>query len=171
METVVNLKHWQVFLILISSALIPSILPSIDKTISVLYFSFLIFWMYSITSVLSYKVLKEMKPKATYYKFSCIVLIIMYTSITFTTDYGLHISSNNYKEYGNLLWPLILLMLFMFCSIMYVFYFTAKTLSKANSIITGNSESITINYFFAFWFYIIGVWYIQPKLSKILNEK
>ncbi|MFD1553888.1 hypothetical protein DNU06_17295 [Putridiphycobacter roseus] len=169
MRAILNLKHWQLFIILSLPAFITYIHPIVDKIIPILSFSCFFFWVYSIATVLSKNLLKDEKPKTNYYKFSFLLIILFYSSIAFTTDYGLQINTGNYTEYGIWLWPLIILILLVIWSIMYIFYFTAKIISLSNIKITGTNDSITINYFFAFLFNAFGVWIIQPKLQELLS--
>lgn len=170
MKAIATLKHWQIFLILLSSAFIPYINPLIDKIISFCYFSFFIFWMFSIGIVLIKEILQEDKPKANFYNFSCAFFVAVFGVIIFTTDYGIHINNSNYQEYGLWLWPLLVLTLYLLWSIMYIFYFTAKVISLSNMKLNDTNDSITTNYFFAFWFYIIGIWFIQPKVAALLSK-
>ena len=170
MRAILDLKHWQIFIILLLPAFIPYNNPIVYKVISTLCFSFFFLWMYSIVAVLSKNVLKDEKPKANYYNFSYLLIIFFYSTIAFTTDYGLQINSRNYTVYGIWLWPLIILILLVLWSIMYIFYFTARTISLSNIKITGTNDSITTNYFFAFLFNVFGVWIIQPKIQELLLQ-
>lgn len=171
MKAIVKLEHWHLFLILLSSALIPHINPLVDKIISFIYFSFFIFWMFSIVTVLNTDILQKDKPKTNYYNFTCTFFVAVFGVIIFTTDYGIYINNSNYQEFGIWLWPLLILMFYMLWSIAYIFYFTAKVISLSNIKLNNTSDSTTTNYFFAFWFYIIGLWFIQPKVAELLSKK
>lgn len=170
MKSIVLLKHWQLFIILVSSVFIPDIHPLINKIIAFLYFSFFIFWMFSIGTVLSNEILQKDKPKVNYYNVTCALFVKLFGVIIFTTNDGIHITNSNYKEYGLWIWPLLILTLYMLWSILYILYFTAKVIHLANMKLNNTSESITTNYFFAFWFYIIGIWFIQPKVAELLSK-
>lgn len=57
----------------------------------------------------------------------------------------------------------------MFC-LLYMLYFCAKTIKSVEM----NREVNFSDYageFFLLWFYIIGVWILQPKINKIYSEK
>jgi len=64
---------------------------------------------------------------------------------------------------------IVLLHLFsMFC-ILYCFYFVAKTIKTAElqrNVRFGDYAGE----FFLIWFYPIGVWFLQPKINKIIRE-
>ena len=172
MKAIVKLKHWQVLLILVAPMLILIENLMISKLIPIFSFCFFFFWMFSIGFVLSREILKNDHRNMTYYIIShiCAVLILL-------TLYGIEIDYMlNYEYYfdkSKLLpaWAEALLMLYALWSTIYIFYFTARTISLSNIQVNPEADSTTVNYFFGFWFYLIGIWFIQPKVKEILSEK
>lgn len=171
MKAILKLKHWQLFLIIISAILVPDIHPFFNEVISMLYLGLYLFWMYGIITVLSNEILRNKKPNSLYFKCSSAYVLIVFGVIYFTTDYGIHINSGNYGDFGIWLIPMIVFIATVLWSLMYTFYFAAKVISLSNKEIFGKNENMTSNYFFAFWFYIIGVWFIQPKVQELLSKK
>ena len=53
----------------------------------------------------------------------------------------------------------------MFC-MFYMLYFTSKTI-KTVELQREVTFGEFIGEFFALWFYIIGIWFIQPKVNKL----
>jgi len=56
----------------------------------------------------------------------------------------------------------------MFC-MFYLMYFFATNLARAQN--NGQPDaSATVGYFFGLWFYPIGIWFIQPKINRLVAK-
>ena len=175
MNTIINLRHWQLFLIILMPVFVSDVIPThlvlLRTFLSFLSFFILFFWMYSIVHVLSKEVLKDERPNKTYYLTAYFVFfsvgVIVYLLIKYyVLTRGRSINSND----GVLFWFILILCLCSLWSIFYIYYYTARIISLANIKLNPEEVSITTNYFLAFWFYIIGVWFIQPKIKELLSK-
>lgn len=174
MKTIINFKHWQLFLIMLLPVLVSEFIP-IDMVLlrTVLsFFSFFIlfFWMYSIVHVLSKEVFKGKPQNKKYYLTAYLVFIFAGVAGYLLNKYfvltnGGSINSSD----GVLFWFMLILGLCSLWCIFYIYYYTARTISLANIKLNPDEGSITSNYFLAFWFYIIGVWFVQPKIKELLS--
>jgi len=166
MKILLQLKHWQMFLILF----LPFIFTgdsTVGQVIQIAWFAIYLGWIYTIGTVSLDKLPEGHGVKSTYFKVSFLFLIVYLTTITFLFDGGYSINQDNYKAFGNSIWVIIPLHIYLMWSILYVFYFAAKMLmSTIEGKVVGFDKAF--GYFFAFWFFPIGVWYIQPKAQKLI---
>lgn len=175
MKPIINLKHWQLFLIIFLPILVSELIPTdmvlLQTLLSFVSFFILFFWMYSIVHVLSKEVFKDERLNKTYYLTAYLIFFFVGVAVYLLNKYfvltnGRSINSND----GALFWFVLTLCLCSLWSIFYIYYYTARTISLANIKLNPEEGSITINYFFAFWFYIIGIWFVQPKVKELLSK-
>ena len=64
-------------------------------------------------------------------------------------------------------WPILIILMFIN---FYVLGFAAQVLESA---IQGKKVSFneSLKVFFALWFFPIGIWYIQPLIKRVLDER
>ncbi len=187
-------KHWQLFLVLLGIPIIFQVFMLFEmflahKTQSIpdpkhmmVFFKFfppimilftgLFFgWFWSIAIGLKEKIPREIKLKTNKFKFFFffplfyIMLLILHMAAKF---YGL--TPNTFNT-GN--WTIALILpvhLFsMFC-IFYSMYFVAKTI-KTVELQKKVRFGDFAGEFFLLWFYIIGIWIIQPKINRLVDYK
>lgn len=171
LNKIVDLKHWQIFLLIVVPLMLPPIHPIVNKVLSIFSFLFMLIWFYAIVQVLNDKILKEKYPKSGYFKYSILLMSLILVSLAFTPEGGIHITNSNYKEFGIWLWPIVVLIIYCMWQFLYFFYCCSKVISSAHMQVYDTKESISLNYFFAFWFYIIGIWYVQPKIHELLDAQ
>ncbi|MFI5161258.1 MAG: hypothetical protein ACHQHN_08265 [Sphingobacteriales bacterium] len=167
MNIFLRLKAFQLFLIFIVSALFAS--SSIfGKTVECLCFCIYIGWIYSIGTLLNELIPQNYRPRASYFKVSCLLVSLWVIAIIMILG-GYSIDQNNYRSYGDWLWLLLLAHTYLIYSLIYIIYFAAKMLT---SVIEGEIADFSKSYkvFFAIWIYPIGLWYIQPVVQKILTK-
>lgn len=122
-----------------------------------LFFSFLaIYWFYSIGTKLQF----TNKPK-----FNIPLLIFKISAIS-PIPYIIYTVNNTLSghEFNLPLHFGIMLMMF------YVIIYAAKTLKTAE-LKRETSISEYLDEVFLLWFYPIGIWFIQPRIQKIINKK
>lgn len=175
MKSILKLKHWQLFLIIFIPMLVPIFFPIynlwIQRLVGVPSFLILLFWMYSIVAVLSKEVLKHEKLNTTYYSISHLSIIAGTGVIIFLDTYSILYENQSINQsQGMLFWITMLLFLYLMWSTLYIYYFTARIISLSNIKLNSNEDPITANYFFAFWFIIIGIWHVQPKVQELLSK-
>ena len=170
MKKIVELKHWQVFAIILLPVFNPGINFVVDGILGSLSFTFFFFWILSIGLVLNDLLPNSKKVNSNYFQISAGFIIIYFVYIIFVAGGGYYINNHNYKEYGLWIWLIIPLHLYLMWSIFYMFHYAAKIISRLNIFVNKKKDSTTAGYFFGFWFYLIGIWIIQPKIHELLNK-
>jgi hypothetical protein len=167
MRILLRLKHWQIFLTLF--------LPFIFQADSVfgqilwgLFFVIYLAWIYMIGATAYTRLPRGHNVKLIYFNASFIFQIITLT-ITCFFHGGYTITQDNYQEFGSKLWYVIPFILLGLLSLLYVFYFAAKMLMSALEGKVVDFDK-SLGYFFAFWFFPIGIWFIQPKANILDND-
>jgi hypothetical protein len=155
MKFLLNLKPWQLFILIIG----PALIPAFSFWIQLLYvLGLLVYigWIYAIAVNMHALVSDGHKPSLLYFKICCIVISATYFIGLFMDD--------NFDE------PIMIpLLLFMIYSMLYVFMFGARMIeSVANGYLVNRSDSLKA--FFGFWFFPIGIWYIQPAVQRLLRQ-
>jgi hypothetical protein len=168
MKLFLKIKHWQLFLILS----IPFILEEFTSFGSsyfklagiVIYFS----WLYTIGIGSWAKLPQGHDIRSTYFKISILFILAMFTVNTFLFDRGFIINIYNFNEFGSSIWIALPVSAYLYWSVVSVTYFSAKMLLSAmeGHIVSFNKA---MDYFFAFWFFPVGIWYIQPKAHRLLK--
>ncbi len=139
--------------------------------IIMLCFSLLFFgWFWSIAIGLQKRIPLEVKMKVNKFK---VFFFIPLTYIIFLIIYmgGLFsgVGVNGFSNNGWIVAIILPLHLFsMFC-IFYSMYFVAKTIKTAELQKKVGFGDL-VGEFFLLWFYIIGIWIIQPKVNKLYGK-
>ncbi len=189
-EKLLKAKHWQIFLltfgipIIMQIALFTVVFEDLSKNrigpapinlplIMPLFIIALVIsigvifgWFWSVSIGMQSKIPKGVTMKVKKFKvffFTPLIYFILFFCIFILEFTGGGIVSPKYLVF------IIPLHLFsMFC-IFYVLYFTAKTF-KTIELQREVSFSDFAGEFFTIWFYPIGIWIIQPKINKMLEE-
>jgi len=160
-----RIKHWQLFLLLVVpdfSDLFYSANSFIDHFATVLGFSLIVAWIYSAGTELVNKLPEGHGVKKLFFQINCIYVVAFMTIETFFFNGGFTMVT----DYPKFWWiSLPAEFYFSFC-LFYSAYFAARMLSSA---IKGRIVGFhfAIGYFFAFAFFPVGVWIIQPKLNRL----
>ncbi len=133
-------------------------------------------WMYSLGTGLQVRIPKEAPMKVNRFKifffFQLIYILLLITG--FIILFNELIQPVPFGENPEIA-AVIFLILFplhlfaMFCSI-YVIYFVAKTI-KTIELQREVTFSDFIGEFLLVWLYPIGIWFIQPKINKIIESE
>lgn len=192
-EKFLKAKHWQLFLltfgipmilqfILMGSLILgissrsepnPEFMFSYFKLfplIMILFVGVFFGWFYSIGVGLDKKIPDELKLKVGRFKIFMLILTIyiLFISIFMGAMINGMINTDNETNISiiGLIIPLHLFS--MFCTL-YCLYFVAKTIKTAEL-----QEKVGFGdfagEFFQFWFYPIGIWFLQPKINKMTEK-
>jgi len=194
MNLFLRAKHWQVFLVtfgipfVLQMTLVVTIVYNIiqnhDPSLILGYLKFLpfvvilcsgglYFWQWSVAIGLQKKIPGGVNMKVTQFKIFFfipmvyLVLFSVFISSMFNSDI-LHGGQPNLQIFY--LFPIIFpLHLFsMFC-LFYCIYFVAKTI-KTVELQREVIFSDFVAEFFLVWFHFIGVWILQPRINKMMEE-
>lgn len=170
MNVFLKMKHWQLFILLFGVMILGHMMfigsirsgqqPNMILFMALSVFIMLIFmsWLWAIATA-CYEALPDhlaQSPK------------VMKIGIVYALIY-MAISSMIFKEMQPNVIMLILHLLAM-AAIFYALGFTAKQIIKLEQ----QKEVTFVDYsgpFFLFWFFPIGVWFIQPKVNKLLASE
>lgn len=187
-EKILKAKHWQMFILIYgfpgSYILIVGMMQElgIDPKFNLFVFPilllfsiiplFLMFW--SIGIKLNKKAPSHVKINLKKFKIAFFVpLIYILTLISYLLFSLFYNNILNEINLGVILKIILfgMILIFAFLSIysmFYMFYFCAKTIRS----IELKREAVFSEFngeFLLFWFYIVGVWILQPKLNDIVN--
>lgn len=190
-ETFLKAKYWQLFLlsvgvpmglqILLMGNMMAAIFNGPEPNIGLINHYFSLFplivfilmgvlcsWLYSIGVGLDSKIPRELKLNLGRFKMSLLVpmLYLLFLSIFMGTMMNDMIQSDGQPD-SPIFGLIIPLHLFaMFC-LFYCLYFVAKTLKTAELQKNVEFGDFAAE-FFLIWCYPIGIWFIQPKLNKLM---
>ncbi|MBB4035222.1 hypothetical protein GGR21_001111 [Dysgonomonas hofstadii] len=196
MKFLLKIKHWQLFcmlyimpfiiyICLIVYSVIANIntdaifitIPVIFLVYFILYILFYFGWYYALGTNL-YKKLPE-NVNMSIHKFKIFLFIpTIYISSIFILLSIMFYNINNIQEMNEMMlgiFPIIFLIVLplhlfsMFC-VFYCMYFISKALKSIEINNTAITEDY-IGYFLMFWFIIIGIWFIQPKINRIFENE
>ena len=191
-------KHWQLFLLTFG---IPLILQAVimglimvsfstqtdpDPTIVFKYLKFFLVmmilfmgvfyaWFWSVAIGLQSKVPETINMKVGKFKifFFISVAYLVFTMVGMVLLMNYFIATQMEPNIGYIIGVIALiipLQLFaMFC-IFYTMYFVAKTI-KTVELQRPVQFSDFVGEFFMIWFYVIGIWILQPKINKMVEDK
>lgn len=190
-------KHWQLFLLMVAIPVVlqfvlmgkmfsdftfqshpdPIIMFGYMKfipVIGILCIAVLFGWFWSVAVGLQNKVPVSVTMKVKKFKlFFTFPLIYMVVFLTFFSVIMSSLSANNPEPGEGLIFGLfavvVPLHLFAIFCFLYTFYFVAKTFKTVEL-----QREVTFGdfagEFFLLWFYPIGVWVLQPKINKMIEE-
>lgn len=188
-ENFLKAKHWQIFLMTFGLPFIiqiltapmvflgndPMIMMRVFPVIMILCIGGLLGWFWSIGVGLQSEVPGNVKMKVKKFKILLItpLIYILLISIAMSTIFnGVFetVREPDTSLMGGLLGVIIPLHLFsMFC-IFYCLYFVAKTF-KTVELQREVTFSDFAGEFFLFWFFPVGIWIIQPKINKMIENE
>lgn len=193
-RTFLHAKHWQIFILTFGIPVIfqfaamgflfgttvnspepdPMVILNFMKyypVIMILYVGGLFGWFWSVSMGLQNQLPEGVKMKKTQFKLfffvPLIYMVVLFSGIVFAVNY--FFANPVEPEFGfifagfGIVFPLHLFS--MFC-IFYLMYFAAKTIK---SIELGRRATFSDfgGDFFLIWFFVIGIWFIQPRVNKL----
>ncbi len=95
--------------------------------------------------------------------------VAYFIAVVLIFDGGYQITSANAEDYGWKLWLIIPLhLIFMYCIIATIHFLALSIVRIRRSM--KNLDEMAFTYMLGFWFFPIGIWFIQPKVIEILND-
>lgn len=154
-------KHWQLFFLIVG---LPMVFDFFEmhsiQTVTIFISSAVLFtWLFSIEYELS-KILKRVTDRKSVVFRVTFFLVIIYFSVLLI----LIISEASFESIYWLVFHTI-----CFVLVLKLFYHCAKLIRQAELIRELESSEI-FTYFILMWFFPVGVWVLQPKLNKIIQD-
>lgn len=170
MNIFLNMKHWMLFLLIMVPAVAPNFISHLFHPKYVFATSFLIWivvilgWLYSIAISANSRLPENLRRSTSVLNFVLpfAVVYCLYTSQSFLSlDSGPRSSEPP-------VW-LVPAHLFSMFGIFYTMWFAAKQLT---TLLENREVKFTefAGRFFLFWFFPLGVWFVQPEVNKNLGS-
>ena len=187
-EKFLKAKHWQIFILLCVLPILlqmtlmplaiignnPGDLLKFMPVIVIVYMAGFFGWFWSIAIGLQTKVPAEVHMRINRFKIFLIIPIIyiLFFVGLMSSIFG-GIIEHNVEPSGTMVGSFVAIIFplhffAMFC-IFYCLYFVAKTF-KTVELQREVTFSDFAGEFFLFWFFPIGVWIVQPKINKMIEE-
>lgn len=164
-------KSWQVFIFLISPIIIQAVFTSSYNSMHLFgyfWFAFMVFfigWLYTIGIYANNNAPENLKINTNLYKVGFLTPLIYAILLNFYFFPTIELGQTPKPPF----W-LIPMHLLSMLGIFYGLLFTARRL-----VTVQRSEKVGFfeysGAFFLFWFFPVGIWFIQPKVNKLYNEK
>lgn len=191
-------KHWQLFLLTVGipiifqfvmiGSMVSNLATQANPDPAVMMFRYVKYyplimilfmgayfgWMWSVAIGLQKRVPENVTMKVTKFKvffFIPLIYILIFSTFLSVSMNGLF-ESDYSSPFGLMsgLFPFVFpLHLFSIFCILYTFYFVAKTF-KTVELQREVQFGDFAGEFFMIWFYPIGIWIIQPKINKMVEE-
>jgi hypothetical protein len=138
-----------------------------------LFMGVLLGWQWSVAVGMQKMVPVTIKMKVTKFKVFFFIPVVYITLIMITVFFALSSNFPDLVDYGfRIFIPFLVIVplhLFsMFC-LFYCLYFVAKTL-KTVELQREVSFNDFVGEFFLSWFFPIGVWILQPRINKMIQQ-
>lgn len=168
MKKILELKHWHLFILIVLTGAWTSPSPLKEIINSVALVTFLI-WIYAI-GIYGQEKLEHLKLPTLNSKFFRINIILfpilLILSFLLSPE---QTAENTQAEFNSQTIVLIPISIYMFFALFQTIVFSCKTLAMIELKREVNFSDYLVN-FILMLFFIIGVWILQPKITKLIAE-
>jgi len=167
MGRLLRLQHWQIFIYLI---IVPAFFPEGDNEMyyRIVWAVLFVLWVIKIDQELYNRLPDGVKLNFNFLVINLFISTVYLISIWLTVG-GYNITDENYQDYGWRVWIYVPMHLYCFFSFFYAIRFTSKAIASIE-----NNKNVDIGsyrtYMAGLFFFPIGIWWIQPKINRILRN-
>ncbi len=162
MNWILKIKHWQIFSLLFPFLIIASIDFQGDFKnlywINLIGIAVFLIWSFLLTNELIKIVPKEFNLKTKFYYFNAIFFFAIY----FT---AMILNRGNDAKFSGIY---ALIGLYIVYAFLQSFGFAGRII-KSMELNRKSKKRESIGYFFLLIFFPIGIWFLQPKINKLIN--
>ncbi len=185
MQIFLKAKHWQIFMIIIGLPVIleiiavpfmiieddPRVIMTIMPIIMIYFFGGFCGWCWAVAINLQEKLADDLKLSVKGFKIFLLAPLIYYIIFFFIIDFTISGAIEKGTEPNPTIfaWLAPLHLITSFC-ILYCFYFVSK-IFKTVELQRKVTFSDFAGEFFMICFYFIGIWILQPKINKMVEDK
>jgi len=179
MRILLKLKHWQLFLLTWGMPIIiniftfsdPGLLINLFPVVMIVFTIGTFGWIWAISTELHLKRPTGVELNVRRFKILFLIPVIYILGLTFWMGYISYSGSSGQGDsMGGIIGIIIILHLFsMFC-IFWGLRFAAKTMKSVELGRMAKFEDYA-GEFFLIWLSPIGVWILQPRLNKLIEDK
>ncbi len=163
MNWILKIKHWQIFLLLFPFLIIASINFQGDFEnlywINLIGIAVYLIWSFLLTNELIKIVPKDFNLKTKFYYFNAILFFVIY----FT---AMILNEGNEAKFSGIY---ALIGLYIVYAFLQSFGFAGRII-KSMELNRKSKKHESIGYFFLLIFFPIGIWFLQPKINKLINR-
>lgn len=184
MEIFLRLKHWHLFLITFAVPFIlqiilavitmtthdPMIMLQLMPLVMFLYFAGYFGWLWAIGQEFQKRLPGDLKFSLAPFKFFLLFPVVYVLFFFVMFDFFVINMENEIEKPLGILFMIIPLHLFTIFCIFYCIYFAARTF-KATELQRPVVFTDFVGEFFMIWIFPVGIWFIQPKINKLIAEK
>lgn len=168
MNRILTLPTWQVFLLFILPAFIPTS-NIVGLLLTLVCMMVAAFCVYFLGNSLFQKLPATHDLKINRFHFNLVFPLFYLVIVYIVFDGGYEINQDNFKDFGWMAWVIIPLHLLAMYCIFYTIWFIAKCIATVENKKVVVFENYA-GYFFLLWFFPIGIWIVHPKVRKIFSE-
>jgi hypothetical protein len=181
MEFLLKLKHWQLFILTWGIPILLNLMLVVDPTmifqlfpVMMITFMFGLFgWIYAIGTVLHQKLPGNVNLNLTSFKIFLLIPVAYILIIISVLIFGSEISLEADSPWQTISWILIPVVLIVHFASMVLIFLSLRFGAKVfRSVELGRLARFS-DYgaeFFLIWFSPIGIWILQPRLNKLVDN-
>ncbi len=185
MERFLKAKHWQIFMVTIGLPVIleiiaipfivmgnnPMVILKIMPAMMILIFAGYFGWSWAVAINLQEKLTDDLKLSVKRFKTFLLIPIVYFVIFFIFFDLTMNDAIKNGigPNPADFVWFIPFHLFAMFC-IFYCLYFVAKVF-KTVELQRKVTFSDFAGEFFMIWVFFIGIWIIQPKINKMMEDK
>lgn len=168
MDKLLRLRHWQIFIYLI---IVPAFFPDGDSEMyyQIVWGLLFVLWIIKVDEELYNRLPDGVNLNFNFLLINFFISAAYLITIWLTVG-GYNITDENYQDYGWKVWIYVPMHLYCFFSFFYAIRFTSKAIASIE-----NNRNVDIGYYGTYmaglFFFPIGIWWIQPKINKILRTE
>jgi len=185
MERFLKAKHWQIFMLTIGLPVIleiiaipfivmgnnPMVILKIMPVMMIFIFAGYFGWSWAVAINLQEKFTDDLKLSVKRFKTFLLIPIVYFVIFFVFFDLTMHdaIKNGTGPNPADFVWFIPFHLFAMFC-IFYCLYFVAKVF-KTVELQRKVTFTDFAGEFFMIWVFFIGIWIIQPKINKMMEDK
>ena len=164
---ILRAKHWQIFLLLLAPHFLSWYIrdPTIDSLLGFLSALMLVAWLASQSNELLSLRPRQDGYSGTWLLIDAFLVLGAWSYSVISEDPNFHISTTGWHAEGISGW----FFFYVLFAYLHVHWFPA---SLMHTVETGHRPDArkTVQWFLLYFFWPVGVWFIQPRLNKLLEE-
>lgn len=162
LDKILTVSPWVIFTSMILIAILSE--TYIGVSFMFAWFGLLTYWTIRVGEELHSRLEDKSILSIKRFKFQiAFVVIYILTTIPFG---GYEVTTENYMEYGWLVWIIIPFHLIFMFFIFHTIYFLSKCITTLR-----NKQEVVLLYMIGFWVFPIGIWIIQPRIIELIKIK
>jgi hypothetical protein len=166
-KRIFGMHAWQFFLLIMLPYLPFGEMVEFILVLGLVVFAFIWAWLLAEELVKKFPGGHTMNHRL--FQFNAVYCLVYYFALVFFFDGGYTINNENAASYGYSLYIILPLHIYLMFAFFYNVYFLAKAIKMAETRNKDISFADFGGVFLAFFFYPVGVWFVQPRIRDLLT--